>query len=113
MRAEKRLRAPDGGLESLSVKEVSEQDKRFLKKIFSMNHKHYIYPFGDASIKVQRDKDKDSFCYPHRVGYNRAETFDLLSHFRRSGPPTLVPKCEAAQTFSLRLSILPGDFVLS
>lgn len=32
MRAEKRLRAPDGGLESLSVKEDSEQDKRFLKK---------------------------------------------------------------------------------
>lgn len=32
MRAEKRLRAPDGGLESLSIKEVSEQDKRFLKK---------------------------------------------------------------------------------
>lgn len=30
MRAEKRLRAPDGGLESLSVKEDSEQDKRFL-----------------------------------------------------------------------------------
>lgn len=32
MRAEKRLRAPDGGLESLSVKEDSEQDKRFLEK---------------------------------------------------------------------------------
>lgn len=32
MRAEKRLRVPEGGLESLSVKEVSEQDKRFLKK---------------------------------------------------------------------------------
>ena len=32
MRAEKRLRAPDGGLESLSVKEDSEKDKRFLKK---------------------------------------------------------------------------------
>lgn len=30
MRAEKRRRAPDGGLESLSVKEDSEQDKRFL-----------------------------------------------------------------------------------
>lgn len=32
MRAENRLRAPEGGLESLSVKEDSEQDKRFLKK---------------------------------------------------------------------------------
>lgn len=32
IRAEKRLRAPDAGLESLSVKKVSEQDKRFLKK---------------------------------------------------------------------------------
>lgn len=32
IRAEKRLRVPDGGLESLSVKEDSEQDKRFLKK---------------------------------------------------------------------------------
>lgn len=31
IRAEKRLRAPDGGLESLSVKNDSEQDKRFLK----------------------------------------------------------------------------------
>ena len=32
MRAEKRLRVPDGGLESLSVKEDSEQDKRFLEE---------------------------------------------------------------------------------
>lgn len=31
MRAEKRLRVPDGGLESLSVKEDSEQDRRFLR----------------------------------------------------------------------------------
>lgn len=42
MRAEKRLRVPDGGLESLSVKEDSEQDKRFLKKAkqlqFGINH---------------------------------------------------------------------------
>ena len=32
IKAEKRLRAPDGGLESLSVKEDSDQDKRFLEK---------------------------------------------------------------------------------
>lgn len=32
MRAEKRLRVPEGGLESLSVKEDSEQEKRFLEK---------------------------------------------------------------------------------
>lgn len=31
MSAEKRRRTPDGGLESLSVKEDSEQDRRFLK----------------------------------------------------------------------------------
>lgn len=31
MRAEKRLRVPEGGLESLSVKEDSEQERRFLE----------------------------------------------------------------------------------
>lgn len=31
MSAEKRRRTPDGGLESLSVKEDSEQDRRFLR----------------------------------------------------------------------------------
>lgn len=41
MRAEKRLRAPDGGLDSNSVKNDSEQDKRFLEKK-SHRLKHHL-----------------------------------------------------------------------
>lgn len=41
MRAEKRLLAPEGGLESLSAKEDSEQDKRFLK----MQYNHHLKTF--------------------------------------------------------------------
>lgn len=105
MRAEKRLRAPDGGLESLSVKEDSEQDKRFLKKqgvvllavvavVVSVNLftsiKHTETGLVDTSF---------FFCVLH-------------SQLGRSSPPALVPESQATQAFSLGHSILPGDLVL-